>query len=252
MYKDIIDQYNKAIFEVYKKQGLVSLEDNGFKYKGINVLQCPINPDYNEPKFQPTINLWDIVSCNKDLKFFVGQLFLYRDLINNPLEELMPIENGKLISTYYQNLYDHRYCSFITCCFEKSYNFWDRIGDTIASFFPDLLKIHQVDFSRIIDQIKTQQIEIEHFFWLLNFKENEYQELNRYRKDFVNYYQFESKYRYDHSMNLSDLIGLEKIWAEKYGFPEYFKKHLELSSEGYYQMFSFLEKIQNERNQSKP
>ncbi|MBW3466880.1 Cthe_2314 family HEPN domain-containing protein [Arthrospiribacter ruber] len=240
-----IDEYTKILYRIYEENALVSLEDNEFKYKDINVMQFPRNSEYNEPKFQPMINFWDTINCNKDLKFFVGQLFMYRPYINNPLEETLLMPDGEVISTYHQNLYDHRYSTFITCCFEKCYNFWDRIGDNIASFFPELLKIHQVDFIRILDRIKQLKIENEHLDWLLNFKDNEYKELNSYRKEFVHYSQFAAKYRYDHAMNLSNFETLGTMWKEKFGFADYFRIQLELSSEGYFRMLKFIEFIRD-------
>lgn len=162
--------------------------------------------------------------------------------MNNPLNEVITLpEANKRISLYDQNTYDRRYSSFVTCCFEKSYNFWDRIGDRIASFFPELIRIHQVDFVRILDRLELKGFENKHLNWLIQFKENEYKELNLYRRNFVHYYQFESYFRYQHAMNLSDFDSLSKLWLEKYGFAAYFKKHLRLSSEGYFHMCKFLE-----------
>lgn len=249
MKKDIIDKYDELLYSVYIEQDLSSLEGNDFKYKDINILSCPVNPDYNEPKFQPTVNLWDMINCNKDLKYYCGQLYLLREYINNPFENILELENGKSLSTYYQSSYDRRYCSFITSCFEKSYNFWDRVGDRLASFYPGLLKIHQVDFSRIIVELQKQNIDNEHFMWLSRFKDNEYKALNNYRKYLVHYSQFESKFRYQHSMNATNTKALDELWNEKFSFPDYFKEVLKLSDEGYYRMVKFLESVVINRNE---
>ena len=241
MKKEIIDKYKEATFKVYKEEGLLCLSDNNYNWNGINVLECPYNPNYNEEKFVHMINLQDILKCSEDLKYFTGQLFLYHDFINNPLSEIISPSEDEAISTYFQNYYDRRYSMFITCCFEKTYNFWDRIGDRIASFFPDLLRIHQVDFIRIIDKIEsTQNINTESFNWLLDFKNNEYQTMNRYRKDMVHYYQYEANYRFQHAMNCTDFDRLNELWQEKSEFPEFFKRHLQLAIEGYCKMFEFL------------
>lgn len=248
MSKSIIDNYNEELFAIYKQHELISLEDNNFTYKNINVMDCPKNSDYREPKFRPLINLWDIINCTKDLKFFVGQMYLHRPYINNPTVELDVIKEDQLFSVYFQNLYDRRYCSFVTCCYEKSYNFWDRIGDLLASFFPELLKINLVNFSKIVDELEKQKIEDEHFDWILNFKKNEYKILNDCRKNLVHYHQYESKYRFDHSMNNTDLDIMYKLWNEKSSFPEYFKEHLHLAADGYYNVFKFLRKVKENRN----
>lgn len=244
MTRKIIDEYNKAIREVYRSKSLVSLESNDFTYKDINILTCPENPNYQEIKFNRVINLWDLINCCNDLMYFTAQLFLHQNLINNPLKEFIVSGNEEVLSLYYQNIYDRRYSIFITCCFEKCYNYWDRIGDRIASFFPDLLKIHQVDFARIIDRIESSGIENENFLWLLNFKNNEYQELNNHRKNLVHYSQYEANFRFEHAMSSSNIESLKRLWKEKSEFPEYFKSHLGFAVEGYYQMYKFLEFLQ--------
>ena len=80
--KEIIEIYNQELVEIYNQLDLQSLEDNDFSLREINVLTCPSNAGYLEERFHPTINLWDIINCNKDLKFFTGQLFLHQEFIN--------------------------------------------------------------------------------------------------------------------------------------------------------------------------
>ena len=244
MIKKIIDEYNKAIFDVYKSESLSSLQSNNFKYEDINILTCPQNPKYQEPKFNHLINLWDLINCSNDLMYFTAQLLLHQNFINNPLKEYIEFGNEEVLSLYHQNLYDHRYSIFITCCFEKCYNYWDRIGDRIASFYPELLKIHQVDFARIIEEVNSFRIENENFQWLLNFKNNEYQQLNNHRKNLVHYSQYEANFRFEHAIKSTDIENLKKLWKEKSEFPEYFKSHLEFAVEGYYHMYKFLESMQ--------
>jgi len=246
MTKKIIDDYNRAIYDVYKAQSLISLQSNNYTYKDINILTCPLNPNYQEEKFNHFINLWDLINCSNDLMYFTSQLILHQNLINNPLKEFIEFGNEEVLSLYHQNLYDHRYSIFITCCFEKCYNYWDRIGDRIASFYPDLLKIHQVDFSRIIERVNSMGNKNENFQWLLNFKNNEYQQLNNHRKDLVHYFQYEANFRYEHMMHCSDIEYLKSLWKEKTEFPVYFKNHLEFAVEGYYQMYNFLESLQKQ------
>lgn len=230
----ILNSYNEELFKIYEEFDLKSLEDNDFKIREINVLTIPIKKGERSEKLIPTILLWDLNNCLNDLKYFTGNLFLYLDHINNPLDELFYVDDKFISSTYFQNMFDRRYSLFITCCFEKAYNYWDRIGDILHSHYQDLLKPHQVDFNRIIDSVSKLDVGGEYFDWLLSFKENEYKILNNYRREFVHYYQFESKYRYNHTMNSHDLEFIEKIFLEKINFPEYFKNHLKLCLEGIY------------------
>ncbi len=244
MIRKILDDYNKEISKIYISESLVSLESNDFTVKDINILTCPSNPHYKEEKFNHFINLWDLINCSNDLMYFTSQLFLHKNLINNPLEEYTRIGNEEVLSLYYQNIYDRRYSIFITCCFEKCYNYWDRVGDRIASFFPDLMVIRSVDFVRIIDKVESLGFENENFKWLLTFRNNEYKELNNHRRDLVHYSQYEANFRYEHAMNGTDTEYMKQLWKKKSEFPDYFKSHLEFAVEGYYHMYKFLESLQ--------
>ena len=240
MGKIIIDKFYEELCKIYEKENLISLSNTGYNYKGYNVMDCPLNKNNSDKNFNHFINHWDIITCSDDLKYFTGQLFFYKPFINNPEKEVIMPDK---ISTYFQNLEDKRYLMFVTCSFEKAYNYWDRIGDRIASFFPDLLKSHQVNFSKIIDEVSKLDIESEDFMWLKGFKENQYKELNGVRKNMVHYYQYESKYRYDHTMNSSDLEKIKILWEEKISFPNYFKQHLNYALEGYIKMCLFLKEM---------
>lgn len=243
MTKNNIDNYRDETFQIYEEHELLCLSDNKFQHDGVNAMDCPHNRNYNEPKFIPLVNLLDIIKCSEDLKYFTGQLYLFHEYINNPLIEVLP-NTTPLFSTYYQNFYDRRYSMFITCCFEKAYNFWDRIGDRLASFFPDLLPIHQVDFTRIIDAIaEKQELESDNFDWLHAFRSNEYKELNGFRKEVVHYYNYESTYKYNHNMNPTNFEKLQEFWEEKTNFPEYFKLQLNSAIKGHIRMINFTSEL---------
>lgn len=241
--KEIIELFNKEIFKIYDEFNLETLENNSYKFKDINTLQLKIKTIEGHPEFVPTIILWDLVNCLNDLKFFTANLLLYKEHINNPLKELI-IDNGEFVtSSYFQNLFDRRYSIYITCSFEKSYNYWDRIGDVLHSHFPKSLKVKQVDFSRIIDYLDKLNLNNENLNWLILFKNNDYKKLNNYRREFVHYNQFESKYRYKHSINSTNIDELNTLFKEKLHFPEFFKNHLSICLEGYYNLFKFVEDI---------
>lgn len=239
----IIENYNDEIFSIYEEYNIQSLENNSFKYKDINVLNLNIKKYEKHPQFEPTIVLWDLINCLNDLKFFTANLILHKEYINNPLEELIFDEGEFITSTYYQNLFDRRYSIFITCSFEKAYNYWDRIGDVLHSHFQKSFKIHQVDFSRMIDYLVKEGIKNDNLEWLVKFKNEHYKILNQYRKEFVHYNQFESKYRYKHNMNSDNLDMISELFEEKLSFSVYFMDHLKICVEGYYHMFKFIQYI---------
>jgi hypothetical protein len=148
-------------------------------------------------------------------------------------------------------MYDHRYCTYASCCFEKAYNYWDRIGDLLYSFYPALIgNIRSVDFVKIVDKIYVLGERDVDFIWLYDFKNNQYDELNNYRKNVVHYYQYESTYRDEHITNCAKLDIIEQLWTEKKGLPEYFKNHLDLANDGCVRAYSYLNKVIDFRNQN--
>lgn len=240
--KELIDLNHKKLVAVYEREGLTCLSDNNYEYKGVNALAVP-SSSYNDPLWNRMKNSWDIIICTQDIKYFTGQLFIHLPYVNDPVADIGPSAHGYPISYYYQNLYDRRYCMFVSCCYEKAYNYWDRIGDLIHSFFPTLLPIRGVDFTRIIDKVDASGETDTDFIALKDIKESEYKRLNEYRKDVVHYYQYESSYRYEHNSNCTNLERIHGLWNQKESFPEYFKKHLRIACEGYVHAHRFLTKV---------
>jgi len=190
------------------------------------------------------MNQDDLINCNNDLKLLTAHLFYYKPLINNPVEESMTYE-GKFISTYYQTSGDWLFSTFVSCCYEKLYNFWDRIGDALAFYLNLKIKEHRVDFARAIDFMKTKGIYNgnKHFQWLLKFKENDFIEFNSNRKEIVHYYQFETTYKHLQIIKSGNLEEITKLWNWKRNLPDYFKKHLQNSCEGYYQTYKLINNL---------
>jgi hypothetical protein len=126
-----IYEYDSQIKKIYENEDLLCVSDNQFNHFEYNLADFPTSAA-NTSEFNDLLNHFDLLKCSEDLKYFTGLLFLYKDYINNPLEEVI-FFNGRTISIYDQNLYDRRYLTFVSCCFEKCYNYWDRIGDKLWS-----------------------------------------------------------------------------------------------------------------------
>jgi hypothetical protein len=241
-------QHIKEIIQISRELKLLSLSDNNYQYKDQNVLELITfeTQDFNRSfrKFHKIKNIWDLINCNNDLKIFTAQLYYYRPLINNPINEADYLE-GEFLSTYFQNGADWIYSSFVSSCFEKLYNFWDRIGDALAYYLNLNIKEDQVNFPKVIEKL-SQLDNIKdnpYFIKLLDFKNIEFLEFNKHRKDIVHYYQFETTYRFDHTIYSGDKDKIEELWKWKYGMPDYFKKHLENSCEGFYNMYRLINNL---------
>ena len=246
--KTLVDLQYQKLQAIYQQNNMVCLSDNEYQYKTINVMNQPdanfVNPQWNSYK-----NLRDIVNCNQDIKYFTGNLFLLLPYINNPLQELDTTTFNFTFAHYHQNLYDHRYSTYVSCCFEKAYNYWDRIGDLLYSFYPSLItNIRSVDFVRIVDAIYSIGERDPNFLWLYNYRLNQYDQLNSYRRNIVHYYQYETTYHDDFIRNTSNIPGLTAIWDEKSRMPTFFREHLEFACDGCEQTYLYLYKVINHRN----
>jgi len=71
---------------------------------------------------------------------------------------------------------------------------------------------------------------------------NSFKEINEYRKEIVHYYQFETNYRFDFTMNSSNDEVIGQLWEFKNGLPEYFKEQLKLSNELYCNTLEMIKK----------
>ena len=149
--------------------------------------------------------------------------------------------NDGEISTYYQNVYDSLYLMYASFCFEKLYNFWDRIGDKIATIFPgEFESKRSIMFATVIDKIKSLNLEDERISWLICFRENEFKEFNNIRKTVVHYEQLETKYYEAITGSCDNRLEIEKLWNDKYSLPEFFSRHIGLTNKGIENAFMFI------------
>ncbi|RKD88158.1 Cthe_2314 family HEPN domain-containing protein [Mangrovibacterium diazotrophicum] len=236
------------IGQIIKDEKLVSLSDNDYQYNDLNVLTL-VSTDISNcnksfEKFHGLKNVWDLINCNNDLKLFTAHLFYYRPLINNPIGESYLLD-GEFMSTYFQNGADWLYSSFVSCCYEKLYNFWDRIGDALAYYLNVEIREEQVNFPKVIDILTGRESlkDNKYFEKLLSFKNGEFKEFNAHRKDIVHYYQFETTFRFEHAINSGDKNKIEELWKWKNEMPEYFSQHLKISCEGYYNMYKLINNL---------
>lgn len=187
---------------------------------------------------------FDIKNCNDDLKLFIANLYLFHPHINDPTKEKNHIE-GRVLHSYNQNFSDWNYSSLVSCCFEKLYNYWDRMGDFLALYLiSDIKNETVINFAFVIDYLDKQErfSEDKNFMFLKSFKETEFKEFNKNRKEVVHYNHFETTYRYDFIKFKNDEDKINDLWKWKNEMPEYFKNHLELTIKGYAHCFEFIKK----------
>ena len=238
-------EHIKELEQIMQNESLISLSDNDFNYKSINVLTLrpsdisKCNSSFS--KFHPMKNICDLINCNNDLKTFTAYLFYYKPFINNPTEESY-FSEGEYHAPYFQNAADYYYSTFVSSCYEKLYNFWDRIGDALAYYFNVDIKENEVNFGNVIDRLHKRKdvFENEYFRKLLDFRSLEFAEFNSKRRDIVHYYQYQTEFFFEHSANISDKGKIESMWTLKNQMAQYFSQHLRSSCEGYYNTYRLI------------
>jgi hypothetical protein len=249
---ELIWEYHKLHQKIYADYGLTSLSglNNEFKLNGRELLvwhgeatrKCSVK--YNG-QFYHMKNFDDLLFCSEELLYFTASLYLYRPYINNPLKEAFPFSGG-MIYPNFQNHYAKRYSMFANVASQSVYNFWDRVGDMIAAFFPDKIDPSRVFFATAMDTIPIQFHTSENYCWLDNFRKTDYKELNERRKQVVHYTTTETDYKYQHlEKGSSNREAMEKIQAEREALPDFYKKHIDLTLHGMARTLSLLEEITN-------
>lgn len=237
MSKKEIERELLKLTSIMEEKDLVSLSDDEFSYKGINILN-PFEVHYPYDGFNQRKLINDTILISKDLMILTSHLYQLKPFINNPLEDPTVDFDGKVHHTYHQNGYDWFYSTYSSCCYEKLYNFWDRIGDRLSVSFDTGLKKFQIGFFSVMDVLSKKPIflENEHFQWLKEFWEIDFKEFNKVRRDIVHYIQIETKFKDDLLRQSDDFEKVKELWEWKSGLPEYFKEHLHKCREGFWNM----------------
>lgn len=266
--KNYPEYFYEQILEVFKNENLKSIADDEDKYfisqnylidfyskRYFRNFQNEISANniennnelFDDEKAELQIEkIWklsfDIKNCNDDLKLFIANLYLFKPHINNPTVGKYYVK-GIVHHPYKQNFSDWNYCSLVSCCFEKLYNFWDRIGDIIALYLNLDIGERLVAFETVIVNLDKKGIysNDENFVFLKSFKEKQFKEFNKIRRQVVHYNQFETTYRYNFIFKCKDDEDkIYDLWKWKNDMPEYFKDHLALTIKGYMHCFEFI------------
>ena len=136
-----------------------------------------------------------------------------------------------------------RYSMFANIVSEKLYNYWDRIGDLLATYFPDLIKPEQVYFAKTIDIIPTEYHDNDNFKWLKEFKESQYKDLNQKRKQYVHYTTEDTEFKHNHLWKSRDKEHMETIIKDREELADFYKRHIDLTLDGFEQTLLLIEKI---------
>lgn len=184
----------------------------------------------------------DILFCCDELLYFTAHLYFYLPFINNPIKDGF-YAHEEMIYPNYENLAGRRFNMFSDITSQKAYNYWDRIGDLIASYFPERIKPHNVFFPTSINAIPQEYQTSENYLWLKRFKENEYLKLNKMRKQIVHYNTSRTDFNHKHLDLVNDKDGMYELQAEREKLPDFYKNHITLAIEGFKKTLLFIEEI---------
>lgn len=243
-----IEEFQKKIVLIYKNEKLIPLrgENDSYRINDRPILiwhgdvtrhcWCHFNAHFN---FQQNID--ELLFSSDEIVYFTAHLYFYRPYISTPLKDAY--STGKeLIYPAFYNLPRKRYDMYLGIVFEKIYNYWDRIGDLIAAFFPNLFK-GNIYFNSTIKGLKDKYEGNEDFDWLLNFVNNEYTKFNTQRIEIVHYISNNTSTKWQQLKQVGN-YNESKIMTEKVlNFPDYFKDMNELAKTGFIKTMQFLEEV---------
>ena len=244
-----LEEFNNKIISIYIKENLHPLRGVGDSFElpnGKQILMwhsettrhrnCHFSPDH----FDYISNIDDLLFVSDEIVYFTAHLYLYRPYINTPMKDAYLTPNGTWIYPVFQNGPGKRYEMYINVCYEKLYNYWDRIGDLIASFFPSTFT-GNIYFPRVIQNLKSKYSGNADLDWLINFAENDYKEFNEVRIKTVHKIAINTETKWQQLGHVTDEQKSRELTEKILSFPDYFKKMNELCVEGFIKTLSFLE-----------
>lgn len=242
--KSILFSYNSKIDNFLKENKLRALFQMDEIFDGKNSISFfsgIISHPNNIPVPFPAFEMHDdIVMCHQDITFTLGELYLYKPFISDFTEHSSLVGNQPIYH-YFPSFTDKRYLSTCSHLFELFYNYWDKIGDMLAPYIAKELGEKDIYFDRVIDRSNDNIANNQYYKWLKDFRENQYKDLNKNRKQVVHYKSIENQTFQDYFNNSSDFYELEKIQEKKEAFTEYFKNHYNLTIKGFFKALKLIE-----------
>lgn len=243
--KQQLYEWEDTIWSIYKTENLSAVDSlsdfNDLYYEATRKASCEHD---NEVNFMALRD--DLSFCSREAAYFTAHLFMYKPYINNLLAN--PIWfGGKWVypNITHDNIFD-RYVMFADVALQSIYNYWDRIGDVLAYYFKDSMRIDsntRIYFPVIVDKIERAYRSNSHYIWLKHFKENQYTKLNGLRTKTVHSETFSTRLKNLHLEDPTDRQKIEALQAEREGLADYFKKHIQLSIEGFRETMLFLKDL---------
>lgn len=246
--KEILEDFHDELLDVYQQEGLKTLSgfNNDHVVNGVQIVNeflDAVRPlGQNIPGLNGIQLQREFIASSHEVLHFVGLTLLYYPYIFNPLDAARSFA-GRTIYPYSETIETRRFFMYYNTSLEKLYNFWDRVGDLIALYYPGVLKSKAIFFSTAVNLLEKDVKGSVPYEWLVAFQKGYYQELNQKRIQIVHYTNPSANFVKEHLENASDKESVEKLIQERAEIPTFLKHQLDLTLEGFLQLIDLMKKL---------
>jgi len=244
--KEIIEKYNNVIIDIYKEHDMRCLRGLYWECKidGKNIYPwyrkathyfAERNKDFNFYK-----NLDDLILISDEIMYFTANVILNEKFMNDPSKNKIIIDGSSVLFRNFINLYSKRFDSFTDVCYEKIYNYWDRIGDLIAACIETGLNERNIYFTTVIDSIPKEYENNKNSKWLKSYRLNGFKILNEKRRNIVHYSSTGTDSRDECMKSATDEEKIKEFMEERRDLPNFFKKAIDDTIKGFQNTLDFL------------
>jgi hypothetical protein len=251
----LIQAWNKRLYEIYEQEQLTSIRGFGkeadhWKHNGIDLydryVQVIVRPQSPPLQFDPHDILDELISISDQILHFTAHTYLYGALINDPIADgHQPPGYQNPVYPNIQNLEAKRFDLYVDTVFEKIYGFWSRLANLLNQYLPTPLPSHAVDFTRVVSQLPIQLSNLQssaNYQWLVNYKDNEHKSFNAQRKVIVHHLTTGTTFKNRH-LAAQTHADIQALMDERYAIPSFFKDEIYLTITGFQKVVDLIAEI---------
>lgn len=177
-------------------------------------------------------NIDDICRCSQDLQYLIGEIINLRPYLSNYTSHPQYIK-GHVYYYCEVSFIDKRFFFLCGVMLETLYNYWDKLGDLLAEYYPTKLNPTKIFFKDVICKISGPLNQSKNFQWLESFSDKEFKELNSRRIAVVHYKNIESEFHKLYSSFKDKKSDLENLQKEKIEIVDFLENQIKLTFKGY-------------------
>ena len=175
-----------------------------------------------------------INSTSVDVKIALGNVYLYKRLGIFDLSASEVWDGERSVFRYFPTFNDSRFFFYTNVCWEKLYNYWDRIGDLLWACFDLPIEERNVFFSTVMKELKKTQSGSKNFRELNRIYEGHFQQvLNRSRITVVHYRQRDTDFFFEWLDASTDKERIRELQARRDQGPDTLKTQSDVALEGF-------------------